>query len=149
MTLIIFSFTVLFFLQNELINYRMGFLVEDFAYQLLVRDETITISIILNSFIQFLFSPLFTKELNLWNMIIFIENLFLLYVAIILLKKIYKENQCKVIFWVLVWLFSFTIFGFTIFNEGTIWRYRFVIEIVLISAMYFSLNNKNRYINLL
>jgi hypothetical protein len=149
MTLIIFSFTALFFFQNMLINFRMGFLLEDFAYLLLTRDETITISIILNSFIQFLFSPLFTKELNLWNMIIFIENLFLLYVAIILLKKIYKENQCKAIFWVLAWLFSFTIFGFTIFNAGTVWRYRFVIEIVLISAMYFSLNNKNRYINLL
>jgi uncharacterized protein involved in response to NO len=99
--------------------------------------------------IQFLLSPLSTKELNLWTIIIFIENLFLLYVLVILLKKIYKENQCKAIFWFLTWLFLFTIFGFVIFNAGTIWRYKFVLQIVIISGMYFSLNNKNKYINLL
>jgi len=114
-----------------------------------MRDETITISTILNSFIQFLLSPLFTKELSLWTITIFIENLFLLYVLVILLNKIYKENQSKAIFWFLTWLFLFTIFGFVIFNAGTIWRYKFVLQIVMISAMYFSLNNKKKYINLL
>ena len=146
---IIFFFIFLFFFQDLLINHREGFFLEEFSYKLLMRDETITISTILNSFIQFLLSPLFTKELSLWTITIFIENLFLLYVLVILLNKIYKENQSKAIFWFLTWLFLFTIFGFVIFNAGTIWRYKFVLQIVMISAMYFSLNNKKKYINLL
>ena len=147
--IIIFWTTSLFFFQDILIEKRNGFFSEEFGYKLIERDEVITVFTILNSFIQFFFSPLSTKEFYLWSVIIFIENLFLLYVVVILLNKIYKENQSKVFFWILTWLFLFTIFGFTIFNAGTIWRYKFVIQIVMISAMYFSLNSKNRYINLL
>jgi hypothetical protein len=145
----IFLFIVIFILKDQLISSRNGFFTEDFGYALIVRDESITIFSILSSFTQFLFSPLSTKELNLWNIVIFIENLFLLYVVVILLNKIYKENKCKAIFWALTLLFLFTIFGFVIFNAGTIWRYKFVVQIVIISAIYFSLNIKNRYINLL
>jgi hypothetical protein len=138
-----------FISQNLLINIRNGFFSEDFGYELLTRSEDITISTILNSFFQFLFSPLTTKVFNLWNIIIFIENLFLLCVAIILSNKIYKENQFKAIFWLMILLFLFIISSFVIFNAGTVWRYKFVLQIVMISAMYFSLNNKKIYINLL
>jgi hypothetical protein len=147
--LIIFLTTSLFFFQDILIDKRNDYFSEEFGYKLIGRDEVITAFTILNSFIHFFFSPLSTKEFNLWTVIIFIENLFLLYVAFVLLNKIYKENQCKAFFWILTWLFLFIIFGFVIFNAGTIWRYKFVIQIVIISAMYFSLNSKNRYINLL
>lgn len=147
--IIIFLTTSLFFFQDILIEIRNGFFSEEFGYKLIVRDEVITVFTILNSFIQFFFSPLSTKEFNLWTVIIFIENLFLLYVVVVLLNKIYKENQCKAFFWILTWLFLFIIFGFTIFNAGTVWRYKFVIQIIMISAMYFSLNNKNKYINLI
>jgi hypothetical protein len=146
---ITFVFITLFFLRDRLIDARLGFFSEEFGYKLIEKNETYTVFTIFNSFIQFFFSPLSTNGLNLINIIIFIENLLLLYVAVILLNKIRKENQCKAIFWILIWLFLFTIFGFVIFNAGTIWRYKFVIQIVIISAMYFSLKNKNRYINLL
>jgi len=146
MLAIIFLFIMTFFFQDLLISFRNGFYSEEFRYKLLPRSEVITLFTVLNSFIQFFLSPLSTKEFNLWTIIIFIENLFLLYLAIILLKKIYKKNQCKAIFWILCWLILFATHGFVIFNAGTIWRYKFVIQIVMVSAMYFSLNNKNRHI---
>lgn len=138
----------LFIFKSELTSLRNGFFSEEFGYKLIFRGESITIFTILSSFTQFLFSPISTKGFDLFTIIIFVENLFLLYVKITLLNKIYKENQCKAIFWALALLFLFTIFGFVIFNAGTIWRYKFVVQIVMIFAMYFSLNSKNRYINL-
>jgi hypothetical protein len=149
MILILLIFIILFFLRDKLIEIRFGFFSEEFGYQLISKNEIISVFTILNSFIHFFFSPLSTKELNLMTIIITIENLFLLYVIIILLNKIYKKNQCKAIFWALVLLFLFLIFGFTVFNAGTIWRYKFVIQIVMISAIYFSLNSKNGRVNLL
>jgi hypothetical protein len=146
---IIFLLIALLILKDSLINFRNGFFEEEFGYNLIMRNQTITISTILNSLIQFFFSPLSTKAFDLLTVIIFIENLFLIYVAIILIKKIYKENQCKAIFWLVIWVLLFTLFAFVLFNAGTVWRYKFVIQIVIISAMYFSLNNKNRYIYLL
>ena len=145
--LTVFFLTALFFLQDLLIVLREGFFSEEYGYQLLLRKEDITISVILKTFIQFLFSPLSMKDIYSWAIIIFIENLFLIFVVIILLKKIYKENQCKAIFWIITFLFLFMISGFILFNAGTIWRYKFVAQIVMISAMYFSLKN-NKQINL-
>jgi hypothetical protein len=145
--LTVFFLTALFFLQDLLIVLRKGFFSEEYGYQLLLRKEDITISVILKTFIQFLFSPLSMKDIYSWAIIIFIENLFLIFVVIILLKKIYKENQCKAIFWIITFLFLFMISGFILFNAGTIWRYKFVEQIVMISAMYFSLKN-NKQINL-
>ncbi len=149
MVLILLLFIILFFLRHQLFEIRFGFFSEEFGYRVILKNEIIEVFTILNSFIQFFFSPLSTKELSLMTMIITIENLFLLYVVVILLNKIYKKNQCKAIFWALVLLFLFLIFGFTIFNAGTIWRYKLVIQIVMISAMYFSLNSKNGRVNLL
>ena len=146
--LIVILFTAIFLAQDLLIGLREGFFSEEYGYQLLFRNENITISIILKTFIQFLFSPLSTKDIYLWTIIIFIENLFLIYLVIILLKKIYKENQCKAIFWVITIMFLFIIYGFILFNAGTIWRYKFVTQIVIIFAMYFSLKNQKQ-INLL
>jgi hypothetical protein len=116
---------------------------------LIKRDEIITIPTILISAIIFLFSPLSTSEPNLLNSLIFIENLFLIYVKIALLKLIYRENQSKAVFWILVWIIIFTMSGFIVFNAGTIWRYKFVVQMFLVYAMYFSLNNKKRQVNLL
>jgi hypothetical protein len=144
-----FLFITIFFSQDIFIHYRDGFFSEEFNYNLLEREESITISTILISFINFLFSPLSTNEPNLLNNLIFIENLFLIYVKIVLLKIIYKENKCKAIFWILLWIIIFAITGFITFNGGTIWRYKFVVEVCFVCAMYFSLNNKKRQVNLL
>jgi len=142
--LIVFPLTAFFFWQDLLIVFRQGFFSEEYGYQLLLREEDITILTILKTFIQFLFSPLSQNDIYLWTIIIFIENLFLIYVVIILLKKIYKENQCKAIFWIITIMFLFIIYGFILFNAGTIWRYKFVIQIAMISAMYFSLKNQKQ-----
>jgi hypothetical protein len=147
--LVILLMTSSLFFQEILIKFRNGFFLEEFGYALIRRNETITLFTTLNSLIQFSLSPFLSKEFSFLMIVIFIENLFLLYVIIILLNKIYKENQCKAIFWTLALLFLFTIFGFVIFNAGTVWRYKLVIQIIIISSMYFSLNRKNRYINLI
>jgi hypothetical protein len=146
---LILLFIVLFLSQDILIHFREGFFSEEFSYDLIKRDEIITIPTILISAIIFLFSPLSTSEPNLLNSLIFIENLFLIYVKIALLKLIYRENQSKAVFWILVWIIIFTMSGFIVFNAGTIWRYKFVVQMFLVYAMYFSLNNKKRQVNLL
>jgi hypothetical protein len=148
--IIILFFTLIFFFKNNLINIRNGFYLEEFSYNLIGQiNEQLTISAALSSFVNFLFSPLSTKQFNLINIIIFIENLFVIYLASLLLRLIYKENQFKAILWFLIWLHSFAITGFVIFNAGSIWRYKLAMQIIFLCAMYFSLKNKKIRINLL
>jgi hypothetical protein len=148
--MIIFIFTLIFFFQNNLINIRNGFYIEEFSYNVIGQiNDQLTISTVLSSFMNFLFSPLSTNQLSLINIIIFIENLFIIYLASLLLRLIYKENQFKAILWFLIWLFSFAIFGFVIFNAGSIWRYKLAMQIIFLCAMYFSIKNKKIRINLL
>jgi hypothetical protein len=148
--IIIFFFTLIFFFQNNLITIRNGFYLEEFSYKLIgpIHGQ-LTISTVLSSFMNFLFSPLSTNQFNLINIIIFMENLFIIYLASLLLRLIYKENQFKAILWFLIWLSSFTITGFVIFNAGSIWRYKLAMQIIYLCAMYFSLKNKKIRINLL
>jgi hypothetical protein len=139
---IIFISIIIFFFSNYLINYRSGFISEEFNYQWSGGADNFSILSILLSFFMFLFSPLSTEIINLKNIIIFIENIFVIYLLIILLKLIYRENKIKAIFWVFVWFLLFIIFGFVLVNAGTIWRYKIVLEIIYLSAIYFSLKKK-------
>lgn len=145
--LIIFVSSLLYF-KDYLINYRDGYFAEEFGYKLQARYEQISILTIINSFTRFLFSPLSTNEINLINILIFLENLFLIHVKVILLKMICKENQSKALFWIFIWVVTFLMMGFVTFNAGTIWRYKLVLEIFLICAMYFSLKNNKKQIYL-
>jgi hypothetical protein len=95
-------------------------------------------------FINFLFSPISTEGMNLMNIIILTENLFIIFIVILFLKKIYKENKNKAIFWIHVWITTFAFQAYIITNAGTIWRYKFTIQIVLLCATYFSLENKKK-----
>jgi hypothetical protein len=148
--IIILIFTLIFFFKNNLINIRNGFYLEEFSYKFIGKiNEKLTLSAVLSSFMNFLFSPLSTNQFNLINIIIFIENLFVIYLASLLLRLIYKENQFKAILWFLIWLHSFVITGFVIFNAGSIWRYKLAMQIIFLCAMYFSLKNKKIRINLL
>jgi len=96
----------------------------------------------------FLLSPISTGNINLINVLIFLENIFIIFVIIALLKLIHKENKYQTLYWIYTWLSLNVIIGSIIFNSGTIWRYKFTTQIILLSAMYFSIKNKKRQINL-
>jgi hypothetical protein len=138
----IFFFICLFLLRDLFNSYKNGFFSEEFAYYLISEDKNITISSILKSFFSFLFSPLSTEIINLKNIIIFTENIFIIFLTILLLKKIYRENQMEAIYWTISWFLLFITFGFTIINAGTIWRYKLAIQMIFLSALYFSFKNK-------
>lgn len=144
-SLVIFSLILITLSKDKLIFFRNNFILEEFGYQYF-KDSNLSFSItlLLLSFIKFFFSPLSTGSINLINVVIFTENLFVIYVAILFLKLIYKENKNKVIFWIIIWSTLFIIFGFVIVNAGTIWRYKSVMQIIILFAIYFSLEKKNK-----
>jgi hypothetical protein len=138
----VFFFICLFLFEDSLNHFKNGFFSEEFNYRLVTEDKSISISSILVSSFSFLFSPLSTESINLKNIIIFTENIFIIFLTILLLKKIYRENQAEGIYWIISWFALFIVFGSTITNPGTIWRYKFVIQIIFLSALYFSFKNK-------
>lgn len=146
---IIFYFILLIFFHNQIIDFRQGFYLEELNFsEIVIMTEHVQLFTILSSFTNFLFSPLSTNQLTLFNILIFIENIFIIYLVILFLRLIYKENQFKAVLWLLIWLISFGLFGFVVFNAGTIWRYKLILQVVYLCAMYFSLKN-NKQINLL
>lgn len=146
-SLVIILFSILiFFFKNLLVKYKIGFLSEQFNYQWLGVGYSTDLLSIPSSFFNFLFSPFSTEIINLKNIIIFIENMFVIYLLIILLKLIYRENKLKAIFWFFTWFTLFVVFGYILYNAGTIWRYKIQIEIIYLSAIYFSLKKKKRNI---
>jgi hypothetical protein len=146
--LLSYSFhTYNFFYELKLI--RFGFISEDFNYKLSIYyDQQTTFLILLESFIKYLFFPIVTEPLNLITGVIFLENFLFWFILLIYLIEIYKNNKFKAIFWIIVLLFSSTIFGYLIANAGTLWRYKTVFQVVLLFSMYFSLNNKAKKIYL-
>jgi hypothetical protein len=136
---------LLYFLQDYLRMFREGFLREEFGYRLLLlNDSDLSVSLFLSYFINFLFSPISTEGINLMNIIILTENLFIMFILILILKKIYKENKNIAIFWIQVWITTFAFQAYILTNAGTIWRYKFTIQIVFLCAAYFSLENKKK-----
>jgi len=135
-------------LPNFLTKIRMGFFSELFNYLLISNHYSETVSSILFSNFYFLISPISTGNINLMNVLIFLENIFIIFVIIALLKLIHKENKYQTLYWIYTWLSLNVIIGSIIFNSGTIWRYKFTTQIILLSAMYFSIKNKKRQINL-
>ena len=128
----------IYFFQEQLIFFRDGYHAEEFGYQLLNKDNSdISLSLIVSSFLNFLFSPISTNVINLMNIVIFLENLLIIFVTTLLLKLIYQENKNKAIFWIFIWIAMFGIFGFVLTNAGTIWRYKFLIQLIFLCAIYF------------
>jgi hypothetical protein len=146
--LLSYSFhTYNFFYELKLI--RFGFIAENFNYRLSIYyDQQTTFFILLESFIKYLFFPIVTEPLNLITGVIFLENFLFWFILLIYLIEIYKNNKFKAIFWIIVLLFSSTLFGYLIANAGTLWRYKTVFQVVLLFSMYFSLNNKDKKIYL-
>jgi hypothetical protein len=141
---------LIYFTQEKLISIKHGFLAEEYGYQLLKKDDfEMSISLIVSSFINFLFSPISTNVINFINILIFLENIFITIVTIVILKFIYQENKNKAIFWILVWISTFLIFGFMLNNAGTIWRYKFLIQFSLLCAIYFCYKRQKSFFKLI
>lgn len=137
---------LIYFTQEILISIKHGFFAEEFGFQLLEKNDfEMSISLIVSSFINFLFSPISTNVLNFMNILIFLENIFITIVTIVILKFIYQENKNKAIFWILVWISTFLIFGFILENAGTIWRYKFLIQFILLCAIYFCYKSQKKF----
>ena len=143
----IFFIILLFFFMNEfwyiVQKIRYGFIQENFNYTYINKNiiETTTIILFLKSFIKFLFLPIEDNIFTIINLIIFLENYIYLFFLIFYLTKVYKDKILKAMYWIVILLFSFTIAGYLIENPGTLWRYKIVLQSVLLFSIYFSLNN--------
>ena len=66
----------------------------------------------------------------------FLENIFMYSLLIIFLKKLYKRNKKKFVFWIFSLFYSMSLYSLLVYSDGTIARYKYVILIFFIFAIY-------------
>jgi hypothetical protein len=129
---------------------RQGFDSELLNYTSIYTDVTLYpelnsfvpfLKMLLYGLINFLLSPLSTS-LTLGKILLFIENLFLYILIIFYLKNLFKINQFKVYFWIVVLLLLSIFIGIIFQNAGTMWRYKLQFLITILFAIDFSKNRK-------
>lgn len=150
---ILFSTLVLIFnkvILLNILNMRQGFDSELLNYTSIYTDVTLYpelnsfvpfLKMLLYGLINFLLSPLSTS-LTLGKILLFIENLFLYILIIFYLKNLFKINQFKVYFWIVVLLLLSIFIGIIFQNAGTMWRYKLQFLITILFAIDFSKNRK-------
>lgn len=147
----IFLFYVILKLWYIFENIRFGFISETLNYTLNIKsfnDEPKTIFLFLFSFIEFVLLPISKNIFTLKNFIIFFENFIFIFYYFFYLIRIYKNNKFKAVFWIIILLFTSTLAGYLVHNEGTLWRYKIILQTLLLFLIYFDLNNTLKKNNL-
>jgi hypothetical protein len=136
-------------------NKRAGYFVENFGlykdsfspivyerfYDLNNLNFLIIIQL-LKQFLYFIFAPLVFTKLNLFNLILYIDLIFILVTLFACYIKLRNYNKKIFFFWVFIILINSFIYSLFIFNEGTMFRYRYAILVYSIFAMNLELINR-------
>ena len=134
---------------------RAGYFVENFglysdnfsptiykSYYDLNNLNFILIIQLLKQSLYFIFSPLLLTKLNLFNLILFIDQIFILLALFACYIKLRNYNKKIFLFWIFIILINSFIYSLFIFNEGTMFRYRFAFLVCAIFAMNLELINR-------
>ena len=149
--ILILLISYLFVISNNLfvdkINiYRFGFYDEDlgssFGFVGFSNFYEIILSLPL-AYIKFLISP-FPNISSLTKLIFFIDNIILLFLLIANFIQLKKISTSSFIFWFLFFLAFLSMYSLTIFNDGTISRYKISFFIPFLIVTHFINKNYNR-----
>jgi hypothetical protein len=97
---------------------------------------------LLKQFLYFLFSPLILSKLSIFDLMMFADQIFIIIILIYCYIRFKKNNKKIFFFWVFIILVNSFIYSLFIFNEGTMFRYRFIFLVYSIFAMNLELINK-------
>ena len=146
--IIIFSILLFFIIQNiELINSEFieRRIVESIYDQRIDQPTELNLlnflsilNLIMVSFMNFLFNPNIFSAINLFQFIQSIENIFFLILLIFNFFYCYRINKAKSFFWILYFLAGMIIIGGTVFNAGTLSRWK--TEIIMYYIFYINLS---------
>ena len=140
--LIIFNFDLFIFLLNK---YRLGFFEEANIPLMLYQNITfdfIFLKVLFFDLIRFILSPI-PNISSLAMMFQFFENIFMYTMLIVILRKLYKRNKKKFAFWIFSFFYSMSLYSLLVYSDGTIARYKYVILIFFIFAIYIESKNKD------
>ena len=73
---------------------------------------------------------------NFITLLQFLENIFMYSLLIVFFKKLHKVNRKKFIFWAISFFYSISLYSLIVYSDGTIARYKYVILIFFIFAIY-------------
>ena len=134
---------------------RAGYFVENFglysdnfsptiykSYYDLNNLNFIFIIELLKQSLYFIFSPLLLTKLNLFSLILLIDQIFILLALFACYIKLRNYNKKIFLFWIFIILINSFIYSLFIFNEGTMFRYRFAFLVCAIFAMNLELINR-------
>ena len=95
------------------------------------------------AFPYFLFKPFPWEASNFFQTVQSYENIIVVLFLIFFTKKSYSQSRLLTIKWLLFFVFSITIYGITVYNFGTVSRYRFpIIAVYVIGLSYDLFKNK-------
>jgi hypothetical protein len=159
--IIFYSFNEFFFniINNNIIKIlddrRRGYFVENFGlykdsfspeiyknYYSLTNLDFLKIVLLLKHFIYFLIAPLIIVKLDTFSLLMFVDEIFILLVLFYSYIKFKKNNKKIYFFWIFIILINSFFYSLIIFNEGTMFRYRFIFLSYSIFAMNLELINK-------
>ena len=73
----------------------------------------------------------------------FFENIFMYTMLIVISRKLYERNKNKFVFWIFSFFYSMSLYSLLVYSDGTIARYKYVILIFFIFAIYIESKNKD------
>ena len=162
--IVLFLFIIFYILNFYIFNFdfinilnekRLGYFLESFglyndnfspiiykSYYDLNNLNFLLIIQLLKQLLYFIFSPLLLSKLNLFNLILFIDQIFILLALFACYIKLRNYNKKIFFFWIFIILINSLIYSLFIFNEGTMFRYRFAFLVCAIFAMNLELINR-------
>lgn len=97
----------------------------------------------LTSGFYFFIKPLPWESSNVFQFIQSLENVFIVYLVVKLTIKGWKKNTRQLMFWLVLFVGSLSIYGLVVFNYGTAARYRFPFVLIYVIFVCYSCNITN------
>ena len=148
-----FLFLILFFLDpifDRLNFYRFNMFQENLTplneITLLDYKSPLFVLDVFKYVFNFTFAPLPYEINNIFRFIQFVENLIIFFILLFFIKKAYKSDKKKTIFWIISLFFVFAIYGAITDNPGSIsrWRFPFMATWILILNIIATNNVKTK-----
>jgi hypothetical protein len=142
--LLILGFAMVWIFKDQLVEsidyYRGAMFREDGGnmddYNSVDNLADLFITGLLSTF-NFMAKPLLWEAANLFQLILSLENIWLIFLLFIFFRKIYKNEPIIFFKWFVGLLFCFSIYGLVVSNAGTSGRYKFpIILFFVVGASY-------------
>lgn len=161
--IIFFSIIILSLIFDNVLHYfnfrRYYMLIESNEFNKIFQQNIelnfYSLKILLKDMLNFIISPLTTiSSTRLLGILQVFENLFLYSFLGLLYYELFSINKRKFYFWISILLMFFLVYGSLVFSDGSIARYRYVVLVFLIFAVYqeikknkFKFNEKKNYLS--